>query len=123
MSGQKMTILIVDDAPAIVDWIKQLLIGLPAVGTIHEAGSYQAAVLLLSSSRPDIALLDINLPDTNGIELLRFIKKKDPSIVVIMVTNQSGEFYRTRCKALGADYFVDKSTEFDRISEILSSLL
>lgn len=123
MSGQGKTILIVDDAPLIVKWLQQTLKGLPAVDTIREAGSYHEATLILSSFHPDIVLLDINLPDINGIELLRYIKSKDPSIIVIMVTNQSGEFYRTRCKELGADYFVDKSAEFDRLPEMLSSLL
>jgi DNA-binding NarL/FixJ family response regulator len=96
---------------------------MPVVCSIREAGSYHEASLIMSSFHPDIVLLDINLPDINGIELLRYIKKKDPSIIVIMVTNQSGEFYRSRCKELGADFFVDKSTEFERLPEILSSLI
>jgi len=123
MHGQNKTILIVDDAPLIIKWLESMLKGFTTVDSVHTAGSYQEAVLILSSFRPDIVLLDINLPDRNGIELLRYLRLNYPAKTVIMVTNQSGEFYRARCKELGADYFVDKSAEFDYLPEIFSSLL
>lgn len=117
------TVMLVDDSPMIITYLQTLLNGLPGVGKIVPAHSYEEALGLLGSETPAIALLDINLPGANGIQLLRYIKDKFPSIVVIMLSNQSGEFYRARCKAAGASYFIDKSTEFDQLSQVVASFL
>ncbi len=115
--------MIVDDSPIIVAWLRQMLAELEAIGKVLEAGSYKEALPLLHSSLPDIVLLDINLPEINGIELLRYIKSESPSAIVIMLTNQADEFYRIRCKKLGADYFLDKSSEFEQVPALVASLL
>jgi DNA-binding NarL/FixJ family response regulator len=123
MADQDKAVLIVDDSPFIVARLRTMLEGIPLIGAVMQAGSYEEARPLLATQKPGIVLLDINLPDTNGIELLRYIKRYDPSIIVIMLSNQSGEFYRIRCKALGASHFMDKSTEFDQVPCIIASFL
>jgi len=123
MQDQGKTLMIIDDSPLIIARLRVMLEGFPLSGAILQAGSFAEARPLLASKSPDIVLLDINLPDINGVELLRYIKKDFPSIIVIMLSNQSGEFYRSRCKALGANYFVDKSTEFDQVLPIVASYL
>jgi DNA-binding NarL/FixJ family response regulator len=84
--------------------------------------SYSEAIDSLVKARPDIVLLDINLPGTNGIELLRYLKKNDPSIVVIMFSNRGNVYYKDLCKKLGAEFFVDKSKGFDELPGIITSL-
>ena len=96
---------------------------MPGIGEITSAGSYEEALVLLVPAHPDIAILDINLPGASGIELLRYIKTRYPSTHVIMLSNQSGEFYRAKCKSLGASYFIDKSTEFDQVPQAIASFL
>jgi DNA-binding NarL/FixJ family response regulator len=121
MAGK--SILIVDDSLIITERLQMMLMGLKNIGAIASAGGYPLAVQLLMDVRFDIVSLDINLPGKSGIELLRHIKAAYPQIVVIMLTNQSSDYYRTICKRLGADYFMDKSTEFDNVPSIIYSLL
>jgi len=117
------TVLIIDDSPIITSRLRQMLESLSNIGLILHADRYSGALPLLQDHSPHIVLLDIHLPDTNGIEVLQYIKKEYPAIIVIMMTNQAGPFYRSRCKALGADHFIDKSTEFLQIPQIINSLL
>ena len=53
------------------------------------------------------------------MDVLETIKKDQPNPLVIMLTNFASDQYRQKCLRLGADYFFDKSTEFERITEVL----
>ncbi len=91
--------------------------------SIKYAFSCKEAKTILQEMPVDCLLLDINLPDASGIDLLRLVKTNYPQTQVVMVTNQSSQHYRQLCKKLGADNFVDKSSDFDQIPGILTSLV
>ena len=111
--------MIVDDSNLIVSRIINMLEADPVFGPIQSAGSYAAALCLLEAHLPDLLVLDINLPDKNGVELLRYVRSHYPSVKVVMLSNQSGDYYRARCLQLGAASFIDKSTEFEQLPGIL----
>ena len=119
---QQKTILIVDDSILIIERVTEILKDLETVSSVSQVHSYPEAMAALGQSRPDIVLLDINLPGTNGIELLRHLKKNDPSIIVIMFSNRGNTYYKELCQSLGADFFVDKSKGFEQLPAIISSL-
>ena len=110
-------ILIVDDSPLIVKRLLTMLEDLPDVEWIKHAGNFHDALEQMEASKPGILLLDINLPDKSGIELLRTCKESNPEVKVIMITNQANDHYRKLCFSLGADYFIDKSKEFELIAD------
>lgn len=71
--------------------------------------------------RPDVVILDIKLRQGNGLNVLRRIRQMslpDPMVVMVL-TNYGFENYQKRCMELGADYFLDKSTQFDQVNPIL----
>jgi len=121
MHKAKKKILIIDDSALIVERLINALKDLRNIGSIKLAGTCAEANILLEQSKPQIIFLDIHLPDKNGIELLNKIKTNHPEIIVIMFTNQGGDFYKTLCMQLGANYFIDKSKDFELIPEIISS--
>ena len=116
-------LLIVDDAPLIVNRLRTMLEGMPGVGPILFAGTFTGAIAILQTDEPGLILLDINLPDRNGIDLLRYIRHHHASAIVIMCSNQSSLFYRNLCTRIGAAYFIDKSTEFETIPEVITRFL
>jgi DNA-binding NarL/FixJ family response regulator len=73
--------------------------------------------------KPDAVILDIRLKEGSGFDVLLNIKAKDPSPVVIMFTNFPYSQYRKKSMELGADYFFDKSTEFNEIAPILKKMI
>lgn len=119
---KKKTVLIVDDFPLIIDRLLVLLTHLDNIESVISAGDFGQAISLLIEFKPEISILDIHLPDKSGIELLRHIKKSQPNTIVIMLTNETGEYYRKLCQSLGADYFIDKSNEFDQVPLIISTM-
>ena len=117
------TILVVDDYDLIVDRLTALLRELNGVGDVLVAYSYAESVKVLGQARLDIVLLDIHLPDRSGIELLDFIKLYHPSVRVIMISNQDNPHYQVLCLEKGADYFIDKSNDFELLPGLISSFL
>jgi len=115
-------VLIVDDSEIIVSRIRNLLSELENINVVGDAINYNDAMNIIRQKTPDVVLLDIDLPGKSGIDILKEIKQNHPVIKVIMLTNNSGPYYRTICEKAGTDYFFDKSSEFQKVPEVLISL-
>jgi DNA-binding NarL/FixJ family response regulator len=120
---KKLVILIVDDNMNFVDRMIRLLEDTDNIEYISVANNYDEARRLLASEEPDVALLDINLPGKNGIDLLKLISQNNRKIEVIMITNHADGYYKQQCYELGAKYFLDKSNDFSQVPGIIDQLL
>ena len=87
-----------------------------------EAASVADAVARLPAERPDAVLVDLRLPDGDGFEVIRAAKALTPTPVVLVLTSYAYPELEARGRAAGADWFLDKSSEFLRVPEILTSL-
>ena len=114
-----MRLLIVDDSEIVRERLKALLSEVPMVETISQAKDPQEARGLMGKLNPDVVLVDIQMPGGGGINLLHEIKKGLKPPLLIVLTNQSYPQYRRKCMESGADFFFDKSTEFDKVAEVL----
>jgi response regulator of citrate/malate metabolism len=92
---------------------------LSCVSDIFISHNYAEALKSIEENNPDMLLLDIHLPDKSGIDLLQFIVNNHPHIKVIMVSNKASQYYRELCMGIGANHFIDKSKEFEKIPEII----
>jgi DNA-binding NarL/FixJ family response regulator len=115
-----LIILLVDDNKFFIERMIGLLEEAEGIGYINVAYDYDQAYQCLKEERPDLVLLDINLPGKSGIDLLREIKQSGQKCSVIMISNHDNEYYRQLCKQLGADHFLDKSTDFGMVPSIIS---
>ena len=115
-------VYIVDDSPDIRARLAEMLRRMPDVRLVGEAeGAAQAAVDILAL-RPDSVLLDLNLGGSSGIQLLNAIRPQAPEVVFVVLTNHSEPQYRRACQRAGASYFLDKSTEFDRVPGVIAEI-
>jgi DNA-binding NarL/FixJ family response regulator len=121
MKKEKKIVLIVDDSILILERMIPMLEELSDIQFVVHSANYNEAMELLKGLKPDIVLLDINLPDKSGIELLRKIKEEYKKIKVFMITNRANDYYKKICKKLGADNFFDKSKDFNLIAELISA--
>ncbi len=117
-----MKILIVDDSVELRERLVKMLSELPEIKVIGQAKDTVEAIESISSLQPDSVILDIRMPGGSGIDVLKKIKKDYPSMRVIMCTNYPTAQYCKRCLDLGADFFFDKSTEFENIIYIIKQL-
>lgn len=115
-----MNVFIVDDSPIVRARLITMLDELTNVKVIGQARSGTEGLEGIEQLKPDAAILDIRMPGLSGIELLERIKRSHPSMVVIMMTNFPYQQYRERCLAAGADYFFDKSSEFEKIVKVFT---
>jgi DNA-binding NarL/FixJ family response regulator len=114
-------VLIVDDSQQIRERLAVLLAESGRIRVVGQAGSGREALEAFCRLTPDTVILDIRLPDRNGIELLREIKARRPDTTVIMMTNYDYDHYRRRCRQLGADHFLNKTLEFENIVAMLTA--
>jgi DNA-binding NarL/FixJ family response regulator len=124
--SEVLKILTVEDSPLIVTRLETMINDLGDVQFVGNATSVTAALVLIEKQHPNVLFLDIRLgsrEEKTGIDLLSVVNKKYPALTIVMLTNLSGERYRTLCEREGADFFLDKSQDFDKIPETLDRIM
>lgn len=123
MKTNTLNILLVDDVNIILQKMKMFLSIVPSVNQVDTADNADKAYSLLDSNQPELVVLDVNMPGTSGIDMLKKIRSSErPQPVVVMLTNQKEKIYKDTCLELGADYYLDKSTDFLCLPEIIREL-
>ena len=98
-------VLLADDHALVRAGIRALLNTIEGVEVVAEAGDGREALQLIRKLRPDIVLLDITLPDLNGLEVLRESKKDFPDLrVIILTVHEAGEYALLALRAGAAGY-------------------
>src|SRR6266853_4777096 len=118
-----MRAFIVDDSAIVRMRLAEMLVAGADVTVVGPAGTVAAALQDIPRLQPECVLLDIHLPDGDGISILKAVKRMTPTPAVVMFTNYTDDFYRQRCEVAGADFFLDKSTQFDQIPGVLQTLM
>ncbi len=118
-----MNVLVVDDSAATRERLVDMVSQLEGIEVALQAQNGLEALSHVNEFAPDVVIMDIRMPGTSGINVLARIKEGRPRPVVIMLTNYTYPQYRQVCVKLGADYFLDKTTEFERIPRILADLI
>ena len=115
------TIMVVDDAAFMRMRCKKLLT--QSGYDVVEANTGAQAVEMYRESRPDMVLLDITMPDMDGLAALKEIKKIDPDAKVAMVTAMGQQSIVTDALKAGAQDFVIKPFEPDRVLAAVRKIL
>lgn len=110
-----MTILICDDHKIVRDGLKQILGYWQPETVITEAGSGEELMNICRKEDFNIILLDISLPDRNGLEILQAVKSKWPATNVLMLSMHPQEQYAKRALALGASGYLTKDTASEEL--------
>ena len=118
-----MKVIIVDDSAIIRERLVSLLAGLSEVEICGQADNISSALYLIRQLRPDVLILDIQMPGGSGLELLQQLLPEPASPIVMVLTDSPYPQYRKRCQEAGAHYFFDKATEFIQLAETLYELL
>jgi two-component system chemotaxis response regulator CheY len=117
-------ILVVDDSKVMRDMVVACLRGLEGA-TFTQAASGLEAIERLSLGQYDAAVLDLNMPDISGIEVLEFVRAQDrlKSLPIIVVTTRGDEDSRARALAAGASNYMTKPFTPEAIVAAVSALL
>ena len=118
-----MKVLIVDDSHLLRERLTALISELPEIKIIGQAESAEKAINSIRILKPDVTILDIRMPGGNGFEVLKNIKNDKLAPLIIVLTNYSYPQYRKKCMDSGADFFFEKSTEFQKVIEVLKKYI
>lgn len=121
--GGRMKILVVDDSRIIRDRLVNLLGVIKGVCAVEQAENAENALSVYRELRPEVLILDIRMHGANGLEVLQEVKSEKHAPYVIMLTNFPYPQYRKKCFEEGADFFLDKSTGFNEIKEIIRNMV
>lgn len=115
-------LLIIDSSVFIIERLVNMLEEVKNIKKVITATDYEAALEILYKEHTDVVLLDIQMPEKNGIDLLKHIVYHFPETRVIVLSNLVSDFYQKLCMAEGAVHFVDKTKDFDKIPELILAL-
>jgi DNA-binding NarL/FixJ family response regulator len=117
-----MRVFIVEDSQILLDRILQYFARENQIEVIGSSAEAANAIAEITRLKPDLVLLDIRLRQGNGFQVLQAVKKSVRSPIVIILTNFSYIQYSEKFLAQGADYFFDKSTEFNQAIDVVREL-
>jgi DNA-binding NarL/FixJ family response regulator len=121
--GGVMKIVIVDDSVEIRERLSTRLRDIPGVEIAGQATTVAEAISAVHRLKPDVMILDLRLPDGNGLDVLRLMQREQVQTRVIVLTNFGYPQYEQRARAAGAYAFLNKAKEFGRVADLVRSLL
>ena len=119
----KRKVLIVDDHPILRQGIAQLIQREEDLEICGEAEDAQAALKLIEELKPDVAVVDISLRDSSGIDLIKDMKIRCPSVPVLVLSMHNESFYAERCFRAGARGYVTKGEPSAKVIEGIRQVL
>lgn len=111
MDDRAVRVLLVDDHLVVRQGFRTMLAGAPDLQVAGEAASGAEALALVAGEDFDVVCLDIALPDTSGLELLKTLKERRPALPVVVISMYSEAAYSVRAIKLGAAAYLTKTTE------------
>jgi len=122
MTKTKLKVFIADDSSFIHERLPGVLNEISGVEVIGEARDGVEALDLILKLNPDVVILDIRMPGKSGIDVLAELKKQKPELKIIMLTNYAYPQFKQKCLELGAAYFFEKSTDFEKLYSVLQEM-
>lgn len=120
VAGKK--VLVVEDDFLLLEMYSMMLNGQGL--TVFKASDGKKGLELIKQEKPDLILLDLNMPSVSGFQVLADLKEQDNRTPVIVISNTDETQAITRCRELGAkEYIVKAQTNLDQIKEIVTGYL
>lgn len=122
-SGRKTRVLIVGDQPQYRHALHSVLEIEPDLEPVGEASNGSEAIEQVARLRPDIVLMDVNIPDMDGMEATRKLVERYPDLGVIMLTMYTGETHLRQARRAGASAFVLKDADSQALLKTIRDVM
>jgi DNA-binding NarL/FixJ family response regulator len=121
-SSLAIRVLAVDDNPKFLQMVVEFLALVAGLQMVGSARSGREALAQIEQLRPDLVLMDVVMPDLNGLEVTRWIKKQPDAPQVIILTMHDDLEYQRAAQAVGADGYVVKADLGVRLLPLIRTL-
>lgn len=120
---QPARIFIVDDHPLVRSGLRQLIEGEPDLSVCCEAGSAGEAMQLIPGSLAELAIIDISLPDGNGLDLVKRLLARHPDVLVLVSSMHDEDLFAERALQAGAKGYINKQEAAEQVIYAIRRLL
>ncbi len=120
---EKRRVFIVDDHPLVREWLTSLINQQPDLNVCGEAAAAAEAMQAVAVSKPEVAIVDISLKDSSGIELIKDLKHSYPGLVVLVLSMHEESHYAERALRAGAKGYIMKRETTKRVVEAIRTVL
>lgn len=117
-----VSVLVIDDHPLVRDGVKRSLTAAGFV-CVGEASTLKEAIAMIALHNPDVIIVDLNLPDGNGLEIISWARKNSPKIVIIVLTLENDLELVSAASQSGAQGFISKSESAENLISAIRSVL
>lgn len=115
--------MIADDNPVILNTIRKIITSQPDFQLVCEATGGLQAIEFVKQNELDIVVLDVNMPDMHGLEVLIHMRKNYPKLPVLMLSGFSDSNYSSKCLKEGAAGFIGKEDAAELLSSAIRKVL
>lgn len=115
-----MQVFLVEDCAPVRERLVAMLQAVPGTEVVGHASDAVGAIRDILAARPDVVVLDISLANGSGFDVLRAVRPEAPQIDFYMLSNFAAYPYRQLAGKLGARGFFDKTSEFERVREVIA---
>ncbi len=121
--ASRKRIFLVDDHPLVREWLTQLIDQQPDLTVCGEAASAATALAALGSVSADLAIVDLSLADSAGLELIKSLQRRTPAVPVLVLSMHDESTYADRAFRAGARGYVNKRESAHRVVEAVRRVL
>lgn len=122
--GAILKVVLIEDSPVLRDLLASMLVDIPGLELIGEADGEAAALQMLEACQPNLAIIDLELNEGNGLNVLRQLfaqPQRFGGLHAIVFSNHAHASVRERCRMLGAEAFFDKTLQMDEMLDYLQA--
>lgn len=119
---RRITVLCVDDHPIVREGLVSIIEGDPELQIVGEAESVQQAISAFHASKPDVTVIDLKLPDGDGVDVIRDIRKQFPKTRFVVLTSAEGDIDIRRALEAGAQAYVIKGVVRKELRQIIKAV-
>lgn len=116
-------VFIVDPSLSVRLRLARLLAGTGAVRVVGEAATANEAVAGILRAHPRLVLIELDLPGSTGIDVMRKVRETERDVVFAVITNHCEPQYRDACARVGARYFLDKTHDLDQVPALVAEIV
>jgi len=123
MNGKNIRIVIVDDHPLVRERLVELINREPDLAVCGEAEDRHEAIEIIASTRPHLAVIDLSLKNSLGIELIKDLQASQPEVLILVVSMQDELIYAERCIRAGARGYITKQQASRNVMHAIRQIL
>ena len=113
-------VFLVEDSHLVLERLESLINAVPGARVAGSAAHADRAIRDILDEKPDIVLCDLKLATGSGFDVLRAVHELEPAIDVYMLSNFASEPYRRLAAELGARGFFDKTSDIERVRDVIA---